>query len=308
MSKKDMPKPDAALKDFFKDNDIFAAVFNGYFFGQDRIIDAAELQPVNTAYSVTVDVKGRKEVVNRYRDNIRKTSNGSYLVILGIENQSRIHYSMPVRKMLYDALEYCSEIAAIGNVQDKKEWTINEQLSNASRGTVITPVITIVFYTGEEAWDGPRSLHDMMEMDERFKEYVPDYPLFVIDLGHDQNMEFPNESLESLKDVLSSIYDGKGYRNESFVSNGILALAGILAGDKKLYEIANRADKGGKQIVCKALQKRDEMVNAELLERIAASDARAAESDARAIAAEARADAAEKRLHELEILMAAMET
>lgn len=293
MSKKDMPKPDAALKDFFKDNDIFAAVFNGYFFGQDRIIDAAELQPVNTAYSVTVDVKGRKEVVNRYRDNIRKTSNGSYLVILGIENQSRIHYSMPVRKMLYDALEYCSEIAAIGNVQDKKEWTINEQLSNASRGTVITPVITIVFYTGEEAWDGPRSLHDMMEMDERFKEYVPDYPLFVIDLGHDQNMEFPNESLESLKDVLSSIYDGKGYRNESFVSNGILALAGILAGDKKLYEIANRADKGGKQIVCKALQKRDEMVNAELLEKIAES--------------EARAIAAEKRIRELEDLLKAYE-
>ena len=30
--KKEMPKPDVALKDFFKDNEIFAAVFNGYFF------------------------------------------------------------------------------------------------------------------------------------------------------------------------------------------------------------------------------------------------------------------------------------
>ncbi|SEA96427.1 hypothetical protein SAMN05216349_1705, partial [Oribacterium sp. KHPX15] len=41
--KKGMPTPDAALKEFFKDNEIFAAVFNGYFFNNDEVINPAEL-------------------------------------------------------------------------------------------------------------------------------------------------------------------------------------------------------------------------------------------------------------------------
>lgn len=49
-----------------------------------------------------------------FRDNIRRAKLG-YLVILGIEDQSKVHYSMPVRKMLYDALGYSSELSAIGN-------------------------------------------------------------------------------------------------------------------------------------------------------------------------------------------------
>ena len=59
-------------------------------------------------------------------------------------------------------------------------------------------VITIVFYTGEKVRDGPTSLYDMMEIDEQLKPFVPDYPLFVIDMGHDSTLSFPNESLESL--------------------------------------------------------------------------------------------------------------
>lgn len=37
--------------------------------------------------------------INKYRDNVRKTAGGLF-VILGIEDQDKIHYSMPVRKMV----------------------------------------------------------------------------------------------------------------------------------------------------------------------------------------------------------------
>lgn len=114
-----MPSPDSALKDFFKNNETFAALFNGFFFDNETIIKAAELEPDDTAYAESIKIHNGKqkykvEKVNKYRDNIRRTKLG-YLVILGIEDQSKVHYSMPIRKMLYDALEYSSELSTIGN-------------------------------------------------------------------------------------------------------------------------------------------------------------------------------------------------
>ena len=37
-----MPKPNAALNNFLKDNRIYAALFNGYLFHGNEVIPAAE--------------------------------------------------------------------------------------------------------------------------------------------------------------------------------------------------------------------------------------------------------------------------
>ena len=49
-----MPSPDSALKDFFKSDEIFAALFNGYFFKNETVIKAKELEPEDTAYGATI--------------------------------------------------------------------------------------------------------------------------------------------------------------------------------------------------------------------------------------------------------------
>ena len=257
-----MPKPNAALNNFLKDNRIYAALFNGYLFHGNEVITAAELKPVDTAYAETAMGGGKATKVERYRDNLRISSQG-YLVVLGVENQDKIHYAMPLRKLLYDALGYCSEITAAGRTQDHTEWTIDEMLSGASKGTKMTPIITIVFYTGEKVWDGPTSLYDMMEIDDQLKPFVPDYPLFVIDMGHDSTLSFPNESLESLRIALWDIYHSTGDHDETEIQNNILALAGILANDVKLYRRANN-NKGGTITMCEALRKRDEAIRKEV--------------------------------------------
>ena len=256
-----LPKPNAALNNFLKDNRIYAALFNGYLFHGNEVITPAELKPVGTAYAETAMGGGKAIKVERYRDNLRISSQG-YLVVLGVENQDKIHYAMPLRKLLYDALGYCSEITAAGRTQDRTEWTIDELLSGASKGTKVTPIITIVFYTGEKVWDGPTSLYDMMEIDEQLKPFVPDYPLFVIDMGHDSTLSFPNESLESLRIALWDIYHSTGDHDQTEIQNNILALAGILANDAKLYRRAN--NKGGTITMCEALRKRDEAIRKEV--------------------------------------------
>ncbi len=265
-----MPSPDSALKDFFKNNKTFAALFNGFFFDNETIIKADELEPDDTAYAESIKIHNGKqkykvEKVNKYRDNIRRTKLG-YLVILGIEDQSKIHYSMPIRKMLYDALEYSSELSAIGNNQNKTEWTVDERLSGIKKGTKITPIVTVVFYTGEDPWDGPNSLHAMMDMDDKISPFVPDYPLYVIDIGHDEDLSFNNKALDELRLVLHSIYSYTADTDTSIVDNSTLALAGILSGDANLYYTAVDS-KGGEQPLCRALAERDEKLLAAERER-----------------------------------------
>lgn len=297
-----MPSPDAALKDFFKNNEVFAALFNGYLFNNEPVINANELEPEDTAYATTVKSRsGRKhsrktEKINKYRDNIRKTSLG-YFVILGIENQDKIHYSMPVKKALYDVLGYSTELSTLGKIQDKTEWTVDEWLSKVKKGTRITPIITVVFYTGEDPWDGPKSLHEMMDLDERIKPYVPDYPLYVIDIGHDQDLSFDNKELNELKEMLSSIYAGSADENESFVESSTIALTGILTGDENLYFSAIESE-GGKQKVCKALAERDERIKAAFASEREEKDALLAKKDAEIEAKDAEIEELKKQLAE----------
>lgn len=274
-----MPSPDAALKDFFSSNMVFAGLFNGFLFGNKNIVNPDDLKNDDASYTVTVSSKtisGRNlkrniRKISRYRDVVRKTSIG-YLVVLGIENQDRIHYSMPVRKQLYDALTYTSELSMLGEIQDQSDWTVDERLSEMKRFTKVTPIITVVFYTGEKAWDGPRSLHEMMDIDEKVKKFVPDYPLYVIDIGHDKDLSFKNKELEELRVMLSSIYSNSGDNNETTIANSIIALAGILAGDEKLYySAANKI--GGETKMCQALQERDERIKAEFALKFAEQEA-----------------------------------
>ena len=281
-----MPSPDSALKDFFKNNETFAALFNGFFFDNETIIKADELEPDDTAYAESIKIHNGKqkykvEKVNKYRDNIRRTRLG-YLVILGIEDQSKVHYSMPIRKMLYDALEYSSELSTIRNNQDKTEWTVDERLSGIKKGTKITPIVTAIFYTGEDPWDGPNSLHAMMDMDNKISPFVPDYPLYVIDIGHDEDLSFNNKALDELRLVLHSIYSYTADTDTSIVDNSTLALAGILSGDANLYYTAVDS-KGGEQPLCRALAERDEKLLAAERERtnalIAEKDQMLAEKD-----------------------------
>lgn len=281
-----MPSPDAALKDFFKSNDVFAGLFNAYFYENKKIVDPNDLVAEDSSYTACVKVgfKGKQKpkmvtkTINRYRDNIRKTSIG-YLVILGIEDQNKIHYSMPVRKQLYDALGYTSELTALGEIQNRTNWTVDESLSRVKKSTKITPIITVVFYTGEKPWDGPRSLHEMMNIDELAKPIVPDYPLYVIDIGHDEDLLFDNKELEELRIMLSSVYSNTGDNNETLIDKSIIALTGILANDEKLYYSAANT-KGGKIKVCQALQERDERIKSEYEIKIAEKDAEIEEINA----------------------------
>ena len=133
-------------------------------------------------------------------------------VILGVENQMEVHYAMPVRNMVYDALQYDKQVAMIAaaNRRNKRfsSGTMRnngEFLSGFLRTDKILPVITLTLYFGTEPWDGPLSLREMYDInDSKLLDFVPDYRVQLI-----QPMTLSEDDFEkfhtSLREVLQTI-------------------------------------------------------------------------------------------------------
>ena len=91
---------------------------------------------------------------------------------------------MPVRNMIYDALQYGNQVAAIAaqNVKEKKAPTRAEFLSGFYKADKLRPVITLVLHFGADPWDGATSLHEMMDFPlEEMRTFIQDYKIHLID-------------------------------------------------------------------------------------------------------------------------------
>lgn len=64
---------------------------------------------------------GEEIAVQKYRDITMVLDDGTRFVILACENQEEVHYAMPVRTMLYDALGYADQIREIRKKRLEKQ-------------------------------------------------------------------------------------------------------------------------------------------------------------------------------------------
>ena len=59
--------------------------------------------------------------------------------------------------------------------------TSAEFLSGLRKGDKLIPIITLVVYLGDKEWDGPKSLHDMLDFkDNTLRRFVPDYKINLL--------------------------------------------------------------------------------------------------------------------------------
>ena len=106
-------KADIIFKDFWRSNERFADLFNVVVFGGKEVINPEALHEMDIDVSGVIQLKDYKETLSRTRDVIKKTAYGVEFVVLGIENQQHIHYAMPLRHMVYDAMSYLKEYQEI---------------------------------------------------------------------------------------------------------------------------------------------------------------------------------------------------
>ena len=197
-----MGKNDAVSKKYLSRNDVFADAINYHFFGGQQVIRSERLKEQSPEeLSLLFGKRGNESdgsrgrgrerepvLEQRYRDVLKKCvirSCGKTLyMIYGIEAQSEIHYAMPVRSMLYDAMNYASQVSEIA-AEHRKEGdhgtSGGEFLSGFHKADRLHPVQTLVIYFGSKPWDGPRSLKEMLDLPEGMeKTFLNDYRLDLL--------------------------------------------------------------------------------------------------------------------------------
>lgn len=184
--KKQNLSPDTILKNYWRDNNQFADLFNAVLFEGKQIIFPNELEDIDTEESSVMEHRSYAESIKASRDNIkiskRSTSFDAEFVMLGIESQEHVHYAMPMRVMGYDygiyKKQYDSNAKKYQTVEGLSESEYLSRMKNSDR---FTPVITVVVYYGGSPLDGATTLHGMLNIPEHIKPFVNDYKMLLVE-------------------------------------------------------------------------------------------------------------------------------
>ena len=179
---------DSKAKEYLSDNTRFSEICNYVLFDGEKVIKPENLKECDTTEVLSVFGIDRKQIVKqKWRDLLKgvsvKYTESVYIVLMGIEAQTDVHYSMPVKTMIYDAMNYGEQVneAKKQHQKNKDYKSSDEFLSGFTLEDRLTPVITITLYLGTKNWDGPRSLVEMMpHMDERFRPFINDYRINLL--------------------------------------------------------------------------------------------------------------------------------
>ena len=139
-----------------------------------------------------------------------KYTGRSYVVLIGVENQSDIHYAIPVKNMFYDVMAYGNQVkeTAKKHRREKDIATSDEFLSGFTKEDKLIPVITITVYLGTKEWDGPRKLSDMFgDVDEELLPFIPDYRINLLAPREITDFTGFRTSIRQLFEVLQNAYD-----------------------------------------------------------------------------------------------------
>ena len=254
-------KQDTILKEFWRNNAHFAALFNAVLFGGREVIDPDSLEEQDTDMSGSITVKDHTEGVVRIRDVLKKSKYGFYMAILGLESQTHIHYAMPLRSMLYDALDYLKqyrEIVAKYKKDTKELETSDEFLSRMRKEDRFCPVITIVVYYGEEQWDGPVALSDMMEtMPEEIRNAFSDYKMNLVQVCDSGKYTFSDPDVQTVFEISRQLMEKqidqiKEKYKGVVLSREVAATIGSITQSKELLIQTEKEEEG--LDMCRALE------------------------------------------------------
>ncbi len=263
-----MPKHDNSVKNWLGKNARFADLFNHVLFQGKPIIKKEELSDIRNESDLIIQDKNKKiKTSTRYRDIVKQWKNDITFVILATEIQENIHYAMPVRNMLYDALAYTDQARKLWEQLDdaqKKQVSQQEFLSSFRKEDRLSPVITLVFYYGDSPWDGALELHDMFgnfAKQKWIQEWIPNYKINLInplnisdfdDFQSDLQIIFPMLQRKNNKqDLLNYINTHRAYF-ECVNTEDAYAISALLGTTKHLKTMFNSRKE--KQNMCKALQ------------------------------------------------------
>ena len=289
-----MGKSDVILKQWLRNKVRFADLFNAVVFDGKQVIKPEELEELNSESEILIantsgeddskDTNDRNKKYNpteknassvrfrtehRYRDLVMRWKGEAELAVLALENQDKIHYAMPVRGMLYDALSYTDQMRLLWEQltdEEKRHVNANEFFSRFRKQDKLCPVVTIIFYYGEEKWDGAVQLYELFgakdeELVHILENYVPNYRMNLIEANsiddvkkYKSDLQILFGMLEYRKNKRRLLEYTKEHREyfEHVDYESQQAMAVLLNTDKLLVKVNEK--KGADGNMCQALE------------------------------------------------------
>ena len=226
-------------KEYMRKNRVFADAFNYFVYGGRQIIRPERLHEMDPAELLVLLDQKQQKTVEKYRDlleitTVKSDGKAAYL-LLGIENESKPKYAEPVKIGLYDFLRYAEQVRQTEEKhRSERDWTnrgSGEFLSGFYKGDKLIPVITLVILWDSEKWDGPRTLQEMMTIEDPvIQKYVADYQINLIEPA-----AMEEEDLAKLQSDLRSVLGFIKYADDKE------ALKNFLSNDASLKRLDTEA-------------------------------------------------------------------
>ena len=247
-------RKDVGWKSFFEDNRRYADVINGVGCDGKQFVKDRDLQEVDTA------LKGKA------RDLLRRTAFGVNFALIGIESQETVDYKFPLRNLHYEVSQYEKQAAKIKrDVQDDESGlTSGEYLYGFKKDSRLHPVITFMIYSGKEPWDGPMSLHDIIDftdIPEELRRKTVDFPINLIDIRRLEDTSMFQTDVKHVFDFIRCAENKE--RLYELVSNepyyramdeDAYEVVSMYTNSKELVGIKEYEGKDGKRDVCQAIK------------------------------------------------------
>ena len=261
-----MGKINDITKKYMKQNDRFADVCNYYLFNGESVIMADELEEKDiTELGLFEGDKNKVTSIQKLRDVLKrcvvKSANGVVYMVIGIENQTDVNYAMVIRNMVYDALNYASQVEGYSKGhRAKKDLEGAEFLSGLAKTDKLMPVVTITIYWKSGKWDGARSIHEMLDVDNvDILEYVSDYKLNLIVPDDIEDFDKFKSELGKVLNFISYSEDKNEIRrryleSESNEDNKLSKDAVILLNECVKADIRIAEDEGDEKDMCKGIK------------------------------------------------------
>ncbi len=262
---------DTGWKVFFSDDERFADIINGIGCKGRQVVKKEDLQEMDTQTGFFHGPKfiRRLSVVKRIlvkiRDSVRRAAFGVNFAIVGVESQWVIDYSIPLRNMSYDVGDYEKQAAKIRKEvrKNRKGLSEGEYLYGFRRDSRLYPTVTFILYSGTEPWDGPKSLHEMLDftdIPDELREMVADYRINLVDIRKLEDTSVFKTDVKQVFDFIRCSQDKKALKElverDDYYKNmeeDAFDVAVQYTNATELIEAKEYYEEGGSVNMCQAL-------------------------------------------------------
>ena len=157
-----MQEKDKTQKTLERYNDVFSDILNVLLFNGERIVEEESLSdaPEDSILKIDGKVHSQERDVAKYWEKSQIS-----VALFGLENQTSPDKLMPLRVFSYDGAEY------------------GKQSRTKYRGEEKYPVITLILYLGyKQRWKYPKSLMEILKVNEKLKPYVNDFKINLFEI------------------------------------------------------------------------------------------------------------------------------